>query len=204
MRSVFLAVALIPGLVASVSHAAPADTQTLASALAQELGNTRLDVATEAEVRELLERSLALVRGSRTRGSDDECVNFAVSIYAKQFEATSALEKSMTLCRAPTDLRILQLAYATYSKQWQPTSALETAAAFAQRSDLAGKSELLGFAKSKLSKIWQEAQALEAAAKLVSGTPRDGASCVQRAFDTYSKQFDTQAALNKAFGACAR
>lgn len=203
----FVAVAVLVSMCLAPSGiAAPADVQTLASALSKELGGTRLDVATEAEVRELLERSLALVRGSRTgtRGSDDECVNLAVSIYAKQFEASSALEKSMALCRASTDIRILRLGYEIYAKQFQPTSALETSAALAQRAELAGKSELLEFAKVRLAKTFQESAALEAAAKLVAGTPRDGATCVQRAYETYSKQFDTQAALNKAFGACAR
>ena len=128
---------------------------------ARELGNTRLDASAEAEVREHLERSLALVRGNRTRASDDECVNMAVSIYAKQYEATSALEKSMGLCRGATDIKILRLAYEVYAKQFQPTSALESSAALAQRADLAGKSDLVELAKTRLSKVYQESAALD-------------------------------------------
>jgi len=191
-------------VVSSGASAGNADVQTLASALARELGNTRLDASAEAEVREHLERSLALVRGNRTRASDDECVNMAVSIYAKQYEATSALEKSMGLCRGATDIKILRLAYEVYAKQFQPTSALESSAALAQRADLAGKSDLVELAKTRLSKVYQESAALEGAAKLAAGVPRDSGPCVQRAFDTYAKPFDGQIALNKAFAACAR
>lgn len=202
-RSFFALATVLVSSIAVRAIAGPADVQTLASALAKEIGSSRLDPRTESEVRELLERSLALVRGSSGRGSDDECVNVAVSIYAKQFEATSALEKSMALCRPATDTRLLRLAYEVYAKQFQPTKALEMSAALAQRADLAGKTELVDFARIRLSKVWQESTALEAAAKLAAGTPRDGGPCVQRAFDTWSKQLDIQAALNKAFGACS-
>lgn len=179
------------------------DLQTLASALANELAASQLDGATQDEIRGHLERSLALVRGSKAHGGGDACVDFAVPIYSKQWQPTTALEKGMALCSRRTDADLLRLAYPVFAKVHQPVSALEEAAALAQRGGLWGKADLVEYAKVRLSKVYQETDALKKACDLAAPVPRDGAACVQRAYETYSKQLDVQPALTKSFGTCS-
>ena len=196
------AIATLAVFVLPASGAA-SDLQTMASALANELAASQLDGATQDEIREHLERSLALVRGSKGRSGGDACVDFAVPVYSKHYEASSALEKAMSLCSRRTDVELLGLAYPVYAKVFQPASALETAAALAQRNDLWGKAELVEYAKVRLSKVYQETDALKKAADLAAPVARDGSPCVERAFETYSKQLDVQPALTKSFGTCS-
>lgn len=205
MRVRLLAAALVLGfaVVPASGSAARSDLQTMASALANELANAELDGATQDEVRVLLERSLALVRGSKAHGGGDACADFAVPIYSKQWQPATALEKAMALCSRRTDTDLLRLAYPIFSKVHQPVSALEEAAAIAQRGDLWGKTALVEYAKVRLSKVYQETDALKKACELAAPVARDGAACVQRAYETYAKLLDVQPALTKSFDACS-
>jgi hypothetical protein len=207
MRRSMVTVCLFASLVFPASGGAArggaAELQTLASALANELADSQIDGATQDEVREHLERSLALVRGAKGRAGGDACVDFAVPIYGKHYEKTSALEKSMALCSRRTDTALLRVAYPVFSKVLQPAAALEEAAEIAQRKDLWGKAELVELAKGHLSRIYQETDALKKAADLAAPVARDGAPCVQRSFETYVKVLDLQAALTKSFAMCA-
>lgn len=185
------------------AHGGTGELQTLASAVANELANSQLDGATQDEVRALLERSLALVRGSKGRRGADACVDFAMPIYEKQWQPATALEKAMALCEYRTDTELLRVAYPVYGRVLQPASALEKAVDLAQRKNLWGKAALVEYAKARLSKVFQEVDALEKAAAHAASVGTDAAPCVQRAYETYSKQFDVQPSLAKSFGACS-
>ena len=201
MRKILLGVLLL-SLPAAV-HADERDLRVLAGTLHDELQAAELDPETRAEVTALLARSLELVRrsgGQRVRSS--ACVDFATSVYERTYDATPALEYGMKFCSKPIDVAVLSIAYAAYSTLYDPVPALTEAGTFARREDLAGKGDLLTVALTAYRRIYDPVPALKSAAELVATESRSSLGCVERAYATYSRQWDAVPALRKSFEVC--
>lgn len=206
----FFAAVAVPGLAFLVTlatpvpgHAGERDLRVLASTLEDELRNADLDDDTRAEVTAHLARSLELVRrsgGRRVRSS--ACLDFAVPIYERVYQASAALEYGMKFCAEPIDTEVLSSAFAVYRTVYDPQAALKSAGELARRDDLSGKSQLLAFAFDRYRKVYDGTAALKNAADLVARTPRDAGHCIERAYATYAKQWDGTAALKKSFEVC--